>query len=94
MANGSCRLSTTWLKTSKALAPALPYQAVAITAGTMAISRVSSARKAGDSRICRKPSITICPAKVPVTEELRPEASSATPNTALAMPTPSSGDSR
>ncbi len=94
MANGNCRLSTTWLNTSRALAPVLPNQAVATTAGTMAMQRVSRARSAGDRRICKKPSITICPASVPVTEELSPEASSATPNTALAMPTPSSGDSR
>ena len=37
--------------------------------------------------------MTICPASVPVTEELRPEQTSATPKSVLAMPTPRTGES-
>ena len=87
------RLSTTWLKTSSELAPALPNQAVTMTAGTIATPRVSKARAAGETRMSRKPSMTIWPASVPVTDELSPEQISATPKRALAMPTPRSGDS-
>ena len=39
----------------------------------------------------RKPSITICPASVPVIVEFWPEASSATANSVLASVAPSSG---
>ncbi len=50
------------------------------TAGTMAMSRVMSRRSQGRSRMSRKPSITICPASVPVMVELWPAASRATAN--------------
>jgi hypothetical protein len=39
----------------------------------------------------RNPSITICPASVPVSVEFCPDASSANANTALAPVTPSNG---
>ena len=64
-----------------------------MTTGTMAMPRVSSRRAQLGRRRCRKPSITIWPASVAVTVELRPEASSATANSVEAMPRPSSGDS-
>ena len=68
-----------------------PYIAVTITAGTMAMSRVMSRRSQGGRRMLRKPSITICPASVPVSVEFCPEASSATANSVLASAVPSSG---
>ena len=40
-----------------------------------------------------KPSITICPASVPVSVAFWPEQSSATAKSVLARPVPSSGDS-
>ena len=64
-----------------------------MTTGTMAMPRVTSRRAQFGSRRCRKPSITIWPASVAVTVELRPEASSAMANSVEAMPRPSSGDS-
>ena len=72
--------------------PREPHSAVTITTGTIATARVSSRRAQGGMRMWRKPSITICPASVPVTVELKPAASSATANRTDAKPTPSSGD--
>jgi manganese transport protein len=86
--------STTWLSTSSSAVPRSPYSMVTATTGTIARPRVISRRRIGRSRSRKKPSMTICPASVPVTVELTPEASSATANTTEAMPTPSSGDSR
>ena len=59
----------------------------------MAISRVIRRRSHGRSRMLMKPSITICPASVPVRVEFWPEQSSATANSVLAIAVPSSGDS-
>ena len=53
--------------------------------------RVMSRRSHGRIRMLRNPSITICPASVPVSVEFWPDASSASANTVLAPPTPSSG---
>ena len=64
-----------------------------MTAGTIAISRVIRRRSHGRRRILRKPSITICPASVPVSVEFWPEASSASAKSVLATGTPSIGDS-
>ena len=50
-----------------------------------------SRRSQGLSLMSRKPSITICPASVPVSVEFWPEASSATANSTLAAPAPSTG---
>ena len=55
--------------------------------------RVISRRSQGRMRKLRKPSITIWPARVPVSVEDCPEQSSATANTTLATPVPSSGAS-
>ena len=92
-ANASCRLNTTWLMMSSFAVPLSPYIAVTITAGTMAMPRVMSRRSHGRNRRFRKPSITICPASVPVSVEFWPDASSATANNTLATPTPSVGES-
>ncbi len=64
-----------------------------ITAGTMATSRVISRRSHGRSRMLTNPSITIWPARVPVSVAFWPEQSSATANSVLAAAVPSSGDS-
>ena len=56
-----------------------------MTTGTMAMPRVSSRRAQLGRRRCRKPSITIWPASVAVTVELRPDASSATANSVDAI---------
>ena len=48
------------------------------SAGTMAARRVTSRRTHGRTRSWTKPSITTCPASVPVSVELWPDASSAT----------------
>src|SRR5215468_1613172 len=61
--------------------------AVMITTGTMAMARVISRRIQGGSRMWRKPSITICPASVPVIVELKPAASKAVANSTEAKPT-------
>ncbi len=54
----------------------------------IAIDRVTRRRIHGFSRICRNPSITICPASVPVSVEFCPEASSANANSVLAKLAP------
>ena len=71
-ANGSCRLSTTWLSTSSRVAPASPAAPTTSAAGTIASSRVTSRRAHTGRRRSRKPSITICPASVPVTRRILP----------------------
>ena len=63
------------------------------TAGRMASVRVMSRRTQGLIRQCMKPSITTCPASVPVMVLLWPLASSATANSVLATAVPSSGAS-
>ena len=60
------------------------------TAGTMASARVINRRSHGRSRMLMNPSMTICPASVPVSVEFCPEASSARANKMLAPVTPSS----
>ena len=57
----------------------------------MAIPLVISRRNQGVIRKLRKPSMTICPAKVPVRVEFWPEARRATAKRMLAAPTPSNG---
>ena len=64
-----------------------------MSAGTIAMPRVISRRSHGRSRMLRKPSITICPASVPVSVEFCPEKSSATAKSVLASVVPSSGAS-
>jgi hypothetical protein len=62
-------------------------------AGMMARPRLISRRSQGRIRMRRNPSITICPASVPVIVLACPEQSSATANTTEASVVPSSGAS-
>jgi hypothetical protein len=55
----------------------------------IAMALVINLRSQGFSRMCRKPSITIWPANVPVKVEFWPEASKAIANKVLAMVAPS-----
>ena len=58
-ANGSCRLSTTWLSTSNWVAPLSPAMITPATAGMIASPRVISRRSHKGNRISRNPSMTI-----------------------------------
>ena len=53
------------------------HKIAVIAAGTMAMARVMSRRSHGRMRMLRNPSITICPASVPVSVEFCPDARSA-----------------
>ena len=75
MANGSCSASTTWLRVSRSLTLLSPRMPMISTAGMMASVRVMSRRSHGWIRQCMKPSITTCPASVPVMVLLWPLAS-------------------
>ena len=66
--------------------------ATVMSAGTIAISRVIRRRSHGRSRMLRNPSITICPASVPVSVAFCPAKSSASAKSVLAMGAPRSGD--
>ena len=59
----------------------------------MASIRVTSRRNQGRMRQCMNPSITTCPARVPVMVLLWPLASNATANSVLATAVPSKGAS-
>ena len=63
------------------------------TAGTMATKRVISRRSQGRRRMLTKPSITICPASVPVSVEDCPESNKAKAKSVLAKLVPNSGAS-
>src|SRR5271166_3029970 len=93
MANGSCKASTTWLRTSRSVTLLSPRRPITKTAGRMAIVRVISRRSQGLIRQCMKPSITTCPASVPVMVLLWPLARSATANSVLATVAPNNGAS-
>ena len=90
-ANESCKDKITWLKINNLFTPLAPYKAATITAGIMAISRVIKRRNHGVRRMLRNPSMTTCPASVPVSVEFCPDASSATANTVLASDAPNTG---
>jgi len=91
MAKGSCNASTTWLRVSRSVTLLLPRIPIMRTAGRMARLRVMSRRTHGRMRQCMKPSITTCPARVPVMVLLCPLASSATANSVLAKVVPNNG---
>ena len=93
MANGSCSASTTWLRVSRSVTLLSPRRPMMKTAGRMASVRVMSRRTQGLIRQCMKPSITTCPASVPVMVLLWPLASSATANSVLAAAVPNNGAS-
>ena len=65
-ANESCRLNATCESTSSVSTPRSPMIAITAAAGMMARLRLMSRRSHGRIRTRRKPSITICPASVPV----------------------------
>ena len=87
----SCMERITWLKTNNSAVPFSPYQRATKKAGITAIRRVINLRNQGFSLMLRKPSITICPAKVPVHVEFCPEAKSATAKRILAKLVPKIG---
>ncbi len=62
-----------------------------MTAGTIAIDRVRKRRSTGRILKRRNPSITICPARVPVSVELCPAEINATAKSTLATVVPRSG---
>ena len=66
-----------------------PYAMVTPAAGTIAMPRVTRRRSQGGSLKLMKPSMTICPAIVAVTVELRPQHRSAMPNKVGAIAAPS-----
>ena len=70
-----------------------PRMPMMTTAGMMASRRVIRRRSHGWMRQCMKPSMTTCPASVPVMVLLCPLASSATANRMLAATVPRSGSS-
>ena len=65
----SCIERITWLKTNNSAVPFSPYQSATKNAGITAISLVISLLNQGFNLMFKKPSITICPAKVPVKVE-------------------------
>ena len=93
-AKGSCIARITCESTSSLPTPASPHAAATSAAGTMATIRVTMRRAQGGRRNSRNPSITICPASVPVNVEFWPLARSATANSVLASDAPSTGVSR
>ncbi|CKS89622.1 Uncharacterised protein [Mycobacterium tuberculosis] len=94
IANGSWKLSTTWLSTSILPTPPSPNHQTPRKAGPSASARVISRRCQHGIFMSRKPSMMIWPAMVPVKVELCPEASSAMPNSVAAKALPTTGSSR
>ena len=93
IAKGNCSASTTWLSVSRSVTLLSPRIPMMRTAGRIARPRVINRRTQGRIRQCMKPSITTCPASVPVMVLLWPLASSATANNVLARAVPKSGAS-
>jgi hypothetical protein len=85
---------TTCDSTSRSPVARSPKNTMVITAGTMASARVRSRRMMGRRRMRTNPSITTCPASVPVMVEDWPAAISATAKATGAIFAPSSGSSR
>jgi len=76
-ASGRCSDSTTVDATTSWLAPCGPAMSATASEGTMATARETMLRSQSGRESSRKPSMTNCPANVPVMVELCPEASSA-----------------
>ena len=87
----NCIDKITWLKTNNSVVPFSPYNMVTIRAGITAINLVIKRLNHGFSLIFKKPSITICPARVPVSVEFCPEASNAMAKAILAIEAPKIG---
>mmetsp|Transcript_13789 Transcript_13789/g.33225 ORF Transcript_13789/g.33225 Transcript_13789/m.33225 type:complete len:441 (-) Transcript_13789:106-1428(-) len=85
-ANGSWKKRMTEERMMRYSAYSSPAMMTTRSEGTMAAERVRNARSTGLIRISRKPSITNCPAYVPVMVELCPDASSAAANRLFAAP--------
>ncbi|MNR13854.1 hypothetical protein D3C85_1302840 [compost metagenome] len=81
-AKPNCKLSTTWLRINNPPSALSPNHIMVKKAGIMASKRVISLRNQGCILSFKWPSITICPASVPVTVELCPAAISAIANRA------------
>lgn len=72
------------LAISRLVVDCSPQTVITSAAGTIASKRAPSWRIQRGTRRSMKPSITICPARVPVIEAFCPEARSATANNVLA----------
>mmetsp|Transcript_7205 Transcript_7205/g.26126 ORF Transcript_7205/g.26126 Transcript_7205/m.26126 type:complete len:269 (-) Transcript_7205:838-1644(-) len=83
-AKGSSKLSTTELNTMRASDPLSPAMMVTNRLGTMATDLVMKALRAGLILKSTNPSMTYCPASVPVIVLESPEASRAQPKKVLA----------
>ena len=66
VASGNCSASTTWLKFKRSFTLPAPRTPMTRIAGMIAKHRVTIRRTHGVSRQCMNPSITTCPARVPV----------------------------
>ncbi len=92
MASGSRMHRTTWLRlTRSVILVDSPRRPMIRMAGMTARVRVSNRRTQGRMRQCMKPSMTTCPASVPVMVLLWPLASRATAKSVLAATLPRSG---
>ena len=87
----NCKLKITWLKINNASTLPSPKIPITNTAGIMATKRVISLLIQGFNLNFKYPSITICPAKVPVTVELWPAAINAMANNMGAIFEPNKG---
>ena len=92
-AKESWRLRITCESTSSSSTARSPRATMKNAAGTIARPRLMRRLSHGRMRMRRKPSITICPASVPVMVLDWPEHRSATANTVDASPVPRSGAS-
>ena len=91
IANGRMRHRITWLRLTKSVTLPPPRMLMIRIAGITASVREIILRSHGRMRQFMKPSITTCPANVPVIVLLCPLASSATAKSVLASVVPSSG---
>ena len=85
--------STTWLRLTRSVTLLLPRTLMMMIAGITASERVMSRRTHGLILQFMKPSMTTCPARVPVIVLLWPLARSATAKSVLASVVPRSGAS-
>ena len=69
-ANDSWKLKSTWLKMSNLVVPPSPNKTIQMRVGIIAASLLITRRNQGTTRRFKKPSMTICPAKVAVRVEL------------------------
>ena len=84
MASGNWMARTTWLRFNRSFTPLSPRQPMRKIAGTMASQARDQPPHPGPDFQDMNPSITTCPASVPVIVLLCPLASNATANRTLA----------